>query len=196
MSEPEHEQAPPGEAVARAYRQGGAVVGFHCVQKQAAVDKEDMRRAARSFGVVIRWRSRMHPEWEIDTRHGRFETAAHAALAANGFGKDGIEELRLENRRLALIDIRGRRIAPHDGVTVWKLSDGPLGLPCEMLFERVAYTVAELSALGFDGGFEARQYRVIENDSGRDVPLRLTVGRSRILVVLDKRRADDDVPTA
>ena len=112
------------------------------------------------------------------------------------FREGGIEELRLENRRLALIDIRGRRIAPHDGVTVWKLSDGPLGLPCEMLFERVAYTVAELSALGFDGGFEARQYRVIENDSGRDVPLRLTVGRSRILVVLDKRRADDDVPTA
>jgi hypothetical protein len=138
----------------------------------------------------------MHPEWEIDTRHGRFETAADAALAANGFGKNGIEELRLENRSLALIDICGRRIAPQDDVTVWKLSDGHLDLPCEMLFERVAYTVAELSALGLDGGFEARQYRVIENDSGREVPLRLTVGRSRVLVVLDNRRADDDVPFA
>lgn len=138
----------------------------------------------------------MHPEWEIDTRHGRFKTAAHAAFAANGFGKNGIEELRLENRRLALIDIRGRRIAPRDDVTVWKSSDEHLDLPRELLFERVVCSVAELSALGLDGGFEARQYRVIENDSGREVPLRLTVGRSRLLLALDSGPTDHDVPTA
>jgi hypothetical protein len=130
----------------------------------------------------------MHAEWEIDTQLGSFESAAAAALAANGFGDDGIEELRLEDEHLVLIDVAGRRRAPAGEITVWKLGLNGLPMPRDMLFERVAYSLAELSALGLDGGFEPRQYRIIDDGSGDDVPIRVVVGRSRVLLLVDSSR--------
>lgn len=157
-----------------------------------------MTRVARSFSVVVRWRSRMHSEWEIDTRLGSFESAAAAVLAANGFGDDGIEELRLECERLMLIDAAGRR-RPAGEITVWKLGPSGLALPGDMLFERVEHSPAELSALGLDGGFEPRQYRIVDDACGGDVPIRVVVARSRVLLVVDSSgagRGDVEVTSA
>lgn len=133
----------------------------------------------------------MHSEWEIDTRHGGFESVADAALWANGFGDDAIEELRLENEQLALIGVQGRWVAVSGAITVWKSSQNDLDVPPDILFERVEYSVADLSALGLDGGFEARRYRVVDDDSREDVPARVTIRRSRVLLLVDTARARD-----
>jgi hypothetical protein len=134
----------------------------------------------------------MHAEWELDTQIGSFDSAAAAALAANGFGDDGIEELRLEGEQLVLIDVVGRRRSPAGEITVWKLSPRGLPLPAEMLFERVEYSLADLSALGLDGGFEPRQYRVVDDGSGSDVPIRIVVGGSRVMLLVDAGCAGRD----
>ncbi len=136
----------------------------------------------RSFSAVLRWRSRLHPEWEVDTRHATFPSPEAATLAANGLGTDGLEELRLERGRLFVVDVSGRRTKVRSDVVFWTVPAAPSDLPDDFRFERVDETVHELSRRGLDGGFEPRWFRVIEDESGADVHARLIAGRSRVVV--------------
>src|SRR4051794_12753105 len=95
-----------------------------------------MMGSERSFSAVLRWRSRLHPEWEVDTRHPSFPSAEAAALAANGLGTDGLEELRLERGKLFVVDVSGRRAMVRGDVVFWTVPAAPLDLPDDFRFER------------------------------------------------------------
>lgn len=141
-----------------------------------------MMGSERSFSAVLRWRSRLHPEWEVDTRHPSFPSPGAAALAANGLGACGLEELRLERGRLFVVNVSGRRTKVRGDVVIWTVPAAPLDLPDDFRFERADETVQELSRRGLDGGFEPRSFRVIEDRTGADVHALLIAGRSRVVV--------------
>jgi len=155
----------------------------------------------RSFSALVRWRSRLHPDWEVDTRHPGFPSAEAAALAANGLGTDGFEELRLEQGRLFVVNVNGRRASVEDDVVLWTTPAPPLDLPDDFRFERVDGAIHELSRRGLDGGFEPRWFRVMDDGTGTDVHARLIVGRSRVVVFVSsaslvRARGDAQVPIA
>jgi len=158
-----------------------------------------MNSTGRSFSALVRWRSRLHPEWEVDTRHPGFPSAEAAALAANGLGTDGFEELRLEREVLFVVDLSGRRASVEGDIALWT-TPTTLDLPEDFRFERVDGSVHEMSRRGLDGGFEPRRFRVIDDGTTADVDARLLVGRSRVVVLVSSagqaRVANADVPIA
>jgi len=159
-----------------------------------------MNSAGRSFSALVRWRSRLHPQWEVDTLHPGFLSAEAAALAANGLGAAGFEELRLEQGDMVVVDTNGGRASVEGDVVLWTAPKAPLDLPEDFRFERVDGTARELSRRGLDGGFEPRRFRVIDDGTGADVDARLIVGRSRVVVFVSSagqaRVANAQVPLA
>jgi len=159
-----------------------------------------MNSRGPSFSALVRWRSRLHPEWEVDTRHPGFPSAEAAALAANGLGTGGFEELRLERGDLFVVDIGGRRASVEGDVMLWTAPTAPRDLPEDFRFERVDGSVHELSRRGLDGGFEPRRFRVIDDGTAADVDARLIIGRSRVVVLVSSagqaRVANAQVPIA
>lgn len=154
----------------------------------------------RSFSAVVRWRSRLHPEWEVDTRHTSFRSPEAAALAANGLGTEGLEELRLERGELFVLDVEGRCIRVEGEVVLWTVPAAPHKLPDDFRFERVDGTAQELSRRGLDGGFEPRRFRVLDDGTGADVHMRLIAGRLHVVVFVSSegqaRVASAQVPNA
>jgi hypothetical protein len=155
---------------------------------------------ARSFSALVRWRSAVNGAWEIDTKHRRFASAAEAAMAANGLGCDGLEKLVLERGDLFTVCVNGRRLPVEEQIAVWAMPAPAGDLPEDLQFERVDDSPGLLSAKGLDGVFEARRFRVLDDESGRDVAVRFTVGRSRVVVLVGGLKAvrvsDVDVPVA
>ena len=153
-----------------------------------------------SFSAVVRWRSRLHPEWEVDTRHTSFRSPEAAALAANGLGANGLEELRLVRGELFALVVNGRCAKVEGDVVLWTAPASPRDLPDDFRFERVVGTVQELSRRGLDGGFEPRRFRVLDDGTGADVHTRLIAGRSRVVVFVtcasQARGASAQVPNA
>ena len=163
-------------------------------------DKQSMVGKARSFSALVRWRSEGNGAWEIDTRHSGFDSAEEAAMAANGLGCSGFAKLVLERGDLFTIGVNGQRLLVDTEIVVWTMAAAPADLPEDLQFERVDETPGLLSAEGLDGLFEARRFRVLDNESGRDVSVRLAVGPSRVLVLVGELKAerisDVDVPRA
>lgn len=121
-------------------------------------------------------------------------------MAANGLGIDGFEKLQLERGALLALSVNGERERVEGEVAIWMKAPLAVDLPDDLRFERVDETPVELSASGLDGLFAARRFRVIDDDSGVDVDVRLAVGRSRVVVLVrgtrTARRDDVEVPTA
>ena len=73
-------------------------------------------------------------------------------------------------------------------------------LPEDLQFERVDESPGMLSAKGLDGLFEARRFRVLDDETGRDVAVRFAGGRSRVVVLVGglkpERVTDVDLPRA
>jgi hypothetical protein len=164
----------------------------------AGADKQSMLGNARSFSALVRWRSVGNRAWEIDTRHSGFVSAEEAAMAANGLGCGGFEKLVLERGDLFTIGVNGQRLQVEEEIAVWTMAAAPLDLPEDLQFERVDESPGLLSAKGLDGLFEARRFRVLDDETGRDVAVRFAVGRSRVVVLVGglkaERISDVDVP--
>ena len=159
-----------------------------------------MDRKARSFTALVRWRSLEISALEIDTRHSGFASAEEAATAANGLGCDGFAKLMLERGELFIISVNGQRVLVEHEIVVWTMPAAPVDLPDDLQFERVDESPGLLSAKRLDGAFEARRFRVLDADTGRDVAVRFAVGRSRVVVLVGglkaERPCDVDVPLA
>lgn len=105
-------------------------------------------------------------------------------MAANGLGPEAFEELRLERGHLFVVDARGRRFPVCHGVVAWTISDPSVDLPDEFRFERIERTPSELSKGGLDGGFDPKEFRVVDDVTDMDVHVRLIAGRSRAVVLV------------
>jgi len=155
---------------------------------------------ARSFSALVRWRSAVNGAWEIDTKHRRFVSAEEAAMEANGLGSEGLEKMILERGDLFTICVNGQRLRVEEQIAVWTMPATAGDLPEDLQFERVDDTSGLLSAKGLDGVFEARQFRVVDDETGRDVTVRFAVGRARLVVLVGGLKAvrvsDVDVPLA
>ena len=166
----------------------------------AGADKQSMFAKARSFSALVRWRSVANGAWEIDTRHSGFVSAEEAAMAANGLGCGGFEKLVLERGDLFTIGMNGQRLRVEEEIAVWTMAAAPVDLPEDLRFERVDESPIALSAKGLDGLFEARRFRVLNDETRRDVAVRFAVGRSRVVVLVGglkaERISDVDVPRA
>ena len=121
-------------------------------------------------------------------------------MAANGLGGGGFEKLVLERGDLFTIGVNGQRLQVEEEIAVWTMAAAPVDLPEDLQFERVDESPGLLSAKGLDGLFEARRFRVLDDESGRDVAVRFAVGRSRVVVLVGglkaERISDIDVPRA
>jgi hypothetical protein len=155
---------------------------------------------AKSFSALVRWRWAGNGAWEIDTRHSGFGSAEEAAMAANGLGCDGLEKLVLERGDLFTICVNGQRLRVEEQIAVWTMPAAAGDLPEDLQFERVDDSPGLMSAKGLDGVFEARRFRVLDDETGRDVAVRFAVGRSRVVVIVGGLKADRvsdvDVPLA
>lgn len=148
-----------------------------------------MARKAPSFSVLIRWRSARNPAWEIDTRHRGFRSAEEAAMIANGLGCAAFDTLVLERGELLTLALNGQRLPVEDEVAVWTLPAEPVDLPEDLQFERAEERPSVLSAKGLDGVFRPRRFRVLDDETGRDVIVRFTFCRSRLVVLVGGLKA-------
>lgn len=159
-----------------------------------------MSSIGASFSALIRWRSRTDPPWEVDTRHPGFATAETAALVANGLGLDGLRRLVVERGYLFTVDADGNLELFVGEAVIWMMPRQPVDLPEALQFERVEETPTGMSAMGMDGVFDAKSFRVVDDFSGVDVDVRLVVRRKRVVVLLRgthaTRATDVEVPTA
>ena len=106
-------------------------------------------------------------------------------MAANGLGGGGFEKLVLERGDLFTIGVNGQRLQVEEEIAVWTMAAAPVDLPEDLQFERVDESPGLLSAKGLDGLFEARRFRVLDDESGRDVAVRLAVGLGISIYLFD-----------
>ena len=121
-------------------------------------------------------------------------------MAANGLGCDGFAKLMLERGELFTVSVNGQRVLVEHDVVVWTMPTAPVDLPDDLQFERVDESPGLLSAKGLDGSFEARRFRVLDDETERDLTVRFALGRSRVVVLVGGLQAvrisDVDVPRA
>jgi hypothetical protein len=121
-------------------------------------------------------------------------------MAANGLGCHRLDKLMLERGDLFTIGVNGHQLQVEEEIAVWTMPAAPVDLPEDLQFERVDESSGLLSAKGLDGVFEARRFRVVDDDTGRDVAVRFAMGRSRVIILggglKAERVSDVDVPLA
>jgi hypothetical protein len=139
----------------------------------------------QAFTAHIRWQADVDPGWEIETLHSGFDTAEDAALFANGFLEPGADELRLDCGHLSLTLTDHSSIdLVEEAIRIWRLPDSgeDFQVADDSDFQQISMTLAQLSALGFDGGFVQIKYGVTDT-AGAQVQVALTLNETGNLSV-------------
>ncbi len=129
---------------------------------------------ARQFTALVRWRCRGVPELEFETHQTGFESAEAAALAANGLGHGGFDELLVEPGAVTLL----RDGIAHDGAFLsvfgWVSIGAEFpGVPREWAFERTDQVSDCTAAIG--ERFAPYAFRVVDELTREDVAIEFFV---------------------
>lgn len=144
--------------------------------------------SSRRFVALVRWRSAITPELELETHHAGFLSAEAAALAANGLGAQGFDELVLDHGTLT-IQREGVAVAGAGGpmVIAWiSVGPPPAGVPREWAFERIEGGLAQVGAVDRAERFTPSSFRVIDQTTGEDIGIDFLITRSRITVLITR----------
>jgi len=153
---------------------------------RASADKETMNQiAARQFTALVRWRCRGAPELEFETHQSGFESAEAAALAANGLGHGGFDELLVEPGTVTLL----RDGIAHDGCRLcvfgWVSIGAEFpGVPREWAFERTDHIAEYNAAIG--ERFAPYAFRVVDELTREDVAVEFLVTPQGVSLVVSR----------
>lgn len=151
---------------------------------------------AGQFTALVRWRCRGVPELEFETHQTGFDSAEAAALAANGLGHRGLDELLVEPGAVTLL----RDGVAHDGgclcVFGWVSIGAEFpGVPREWAFERTDHIAEYTAAIG--ERFAPYAFRVVDELTQEDVAVEFFLtsqGVSLLVTRAEVRRPQSMLP--
>jgi hypothetical protein len=144
-----------------------------------------MQTGSTGYVARIRWRSKIDPDWEIDTSHRTFESWKEAACFANGLGAPGASELVLSEGAFVLRLVNGRCIPVADeNLVVWH-REMPTGAAVgseDSAFVAAAEGAKKLSRNGLDGEFKAVLFGIDAIGSSQRIDVTVEADAARLAV--------------